>query len=157
MHKIKFQGKDLEKILPHKNPMILIDRVVDYDLENKKLTSEVDINAKNIFFDQELNAVPIWVGIEFMAQTIGCLSGIYAKEYKRTKIDLGFVIGARNYECFAPNFKNGQCLKIEIEQLFFDSELGAFECVIKDGDKILAQAQLNVFQPESAKDFLKTI
>ncbi len=152
-----YQGKELEKILPHKNPMILIDRVINYDLQAKKLNAEVDIKPQKLFFDNVDNCVPVWVGIEYMAQSVGALSGIYCKQYKGSKIDLGFVIGVRNYECFTPGFKNGQCLTIKIEQLFFDSELGAFDCVITDGAQILIKAQLNVFQPASPKDFLKKI
>ena len=29
---------DLSKVLPHKNPMILLDDIIEVDLENKKLT-----------------------------------------------------------------------------------------------------------------------
>ena len=148
-----YKEKELENILPHKYPMILINRVVNYDIENKQLISEVDISNDSMFFDSKLNQVPIWVGIEYMAQTIAALSGIYSLEFKKTTVELGFVIGARNYECFVSGFSNGSCLTIKVEQLFFDSELGAFDCAIFSGEKKLATAVLNVFQPISVKDF----
>lgn len=145
--------KEMEEILPHKLPMVLIDRVVSYDLEQLELIAEVDINPEVMFFDNELNQVPTYVGMEYMAQTIGALSGVYAK-LKNNPIKLGFVIGASNYECFVPGFKNGECLTIKIAQLFFNSELGAFDCaIIRDG-KTLAAAQLNVYQPAALDNFL---
>lgn len=147
--------KDLEKILPHKNPMILIDRVVDCNLQARKLTAEVDINAEKLFFDIASNSIPVWLGIEYMAQSIGCLSGIYSQEFKKGSIELGFVIGSRNYECFVSKFENNSCLTIKVEELFFDSELGAFDCAIEIQGKLAAKAQLNVFQPSSLKDFLQ--
>lgn len=149
-----YKEKELEKILPHKFPMILINRVIVCNVQNKTLISETDITKNSLFFDEKLNAVPIWVGVEYMAQTVGALAGIHAVATEGA-VKMGFVIGARNYECFAPNFELGKCLTTKVEQLFFDSQLGAFNCEIFDGDKKLAQAQLNVFQPSSIKDFFE--
>ena len=150
-----YNGKELEKILPHKFPMILIDRVVSFDMESKTLISEIEIRRDSMFFDRELNQVPAWVGIEFMAQTIGALSGIFAREFAKAEVKLGFVIGARNYECFASGFDLGSCLTVKVEQSFFDSELGSFNCVILNSETKMAQAQMNVFQPASVKDFFE--
>jgi predicted hotdog family 3-hydroxylacyl-ACP dehydratase len=149
-----YKEKELEKILPHKFPMILINRVIDFDMENKILTSETDITPETMFFDQAANQVPAWVGIEYMAQTIAALSGIFSLEFEKTEVKMGFVIGTRNYESFVSGFKAGQCLSVKVEQLFFDSELGSFNCAIFDGTRKLAQAQLNVFQPSSTTNFL---
>ena len=41
---------DLEKILPHNRPMILIDDVLEINLDEKFLISEVFINKDKIFF-----------------------------------------------------------------------------------------------------------
>lgn len=133
--------------------MIVIDRVIGYDLEKKTLTSEVEITPNSIFFDALKKQVPVYVGIEYMAQTIAAFSGIYLAKKENSAAKMGFVIGARNYECFVPAFNLGQLLRVEVEQLFFDSELGSFDCIIFDGERKLAQAQINVFQPASPKDF----
>ena len=62
----------LEKILPHKKPMILIDDVVGYNIGEGWLKSIVTINKDCTFYDEKLGGVPSVVGIEYMAQTIGC-------------------------------------------------------------------------------------
>jgi len=150
-----YQKKDLEKILPHKFPMILIDRIIGYDLESKSLTAEVEIKSDTLFFNPKTNQMPIEVGMEYMAQTVGALSGIYSSQFKKSEVKLGFVIGARNFECFASGFDLGKILTIKVSELFFDSELGAFNCEIFDNNKKLAQAQLNVFQPNSVENFFQ--
>ena len=64
--------KYLATILPHKEPMILIDDIVDYSLEEKWLKSCVTITKDSLFFDKDLNGIDSIIGIEYMAQTIGC-------------------------------------------------------------------------------------
>lgn len=145
-----YQNKqELEKILPHKLPMVLVDRVVAFDLEEKSLSAQVDIIPDIMFFEQDSKTVPVFVGIEYMAQTIGAYSGICLKQAGEIEPKLGFIIGSRNYECFVDNFLQGQILQIKVQELFFDSEFGSFECVITEKGKLLAKAQLNVFQPKN--------
>lgn len=149
-----YKKKDLEDILPHKGEIILIDNIVAVDLEKRTLTSNILINKNSIFFDKETNEVPIWIGIEYMAQSIGAFSGIYAQGQSEAA-KIGFVIGARNYECFATGFADKECFEIEVKELFFDSNLGSFECIISNKKKIIAKAILNVFQPDSVDGFIK--
>ena len=41
---------DLEKILPHKAPMILLDDILDIDIENNSLTSTFKVYPEKVFF-----------------------------------------------------------------------------------------------------------
>ena len=63
---------DMTKVLPHKPPMILIDDVLEYNIEERSVSAIVNINEDKLFFDKSINGVHSTVGIEFMAQTIGC-------------------------------------------------------------------------------------
>lgn len=40
---------DLEKILPHKAPMILLDDILDIDIENNSLTSTFSVYPEKVF------------------------------------------------------------------------------------------------------------
>ncbi len=153
-----YAGKQLEQILPHKYPMVLIDRIVEYDCEKGYLKAAVLINDNSLFFEPKLNGVPMWVGIEYMAQAIAALAGIHQKESgnKKTEPKIGFIIGSRNYQCKLPVFELGNTLEIRIKELFVDLELAAFECIIERNNNELATAQINVFQPASVSEFLKT-
>ena len=86
--------KYLAEILPHKEPMILIDDVIDYSLEKKYLKSCVTIDEDNFFYNKALKGVDSVVGIEYMAQTIGCYA-YYRNNCKVPKA--GYLLGTRLY------------------------------------------------------------
>lgn len=64
---------DLATLLPHRDPMILLSTAVDYG--DDFATAVVHISEASPFFDAELGGVPSWVGMEYMAQTIGIWAG----------------------------------------------------------------------------------
>lgn len=143
---------DLEKILPHNHPMILIDDIKEINIEEKYLIAQVKINEDKIFFDKTLNGVPYLTGIEFMAQTIGCYAFFRAK-LEQPK--LGFLLGTRSYKNNIEKFENGKTYDIRVNEVYGDSELVSFECLIYNGDNLCASAMLNAYQPENAEEYLK--
>lgn len=149
---------DIEKILPHKKPMILIDRILEYDIEKLLLNSKVDISENSMFFDKTLNGVPSWIGLEYMAQSIAALSGIMEYEKSAGEPVMGFVLGTRKYENFIDFYRLNQTYKVEAEELFNNMELCCFSCIIKDGhNNICASAELNLFRPQNPQEFLENL
>ena len=61
---------DLRRFVPHREPMILIDRITL--LKDDYLESEVTIREDSMFLRD--GAVPAWVGVEYMAQTCAAAS-----------------------------------------------------------------------------------
>ena len=53
----------LAKILPHDAPMILIDKLVDVNIEEKNIIAEVTIKNSMVFYDEELQGVSSLCGI----------------------------------------------------------------------------------------------
>ncbi len=143
---------DLEKILPHNHPMILIDDIVEMDIDNKYLISEVIIHEDKLFFDKSINGVPYLTGIEFMAQTIGCYAFFRAQ---RSEPKLGFLLGTRSYKNSLEKFENGRKYTIKVSEIFGDNELVSFECLIYNGEEVCASAIINAYQPENAEEYLK--
>ena len=74
--------KYLEKILPHKKPMILIDNIIDYNFSENWLRSFTKIEEDSLFYDKSNEGVSSLIGIEYMAQTIGCYAFLKAKQKK---------------------------------------------------------------------------
>ena len=135
----------LAKILPHKKPMILIDDIVSYSVEEKWLKSCVTISSDSLFYDKELNGIDSVIGIEFMAQTIGC----YA--YFRRKLDkpkIGFLLGTRVYNNAVKKFELGKTYYILVKEIFV-SEIYSFECFIyNEENEEVASATINVYQSD---------
>ena len=149
---------DLIDVLPHKPPMILVDKIISYDVEKLKLSAEVSISKDTLFFDTVMGGVPAWVGIEYMAQTIGALSGVFGKKKNEEKPTMGFILGTRKYENKIGCFKEGKSYRIDVEELFYSSGLGCFKGIIKDKkENICASAELNVFRMENSDDFVNQV
>ena len=140
---------DLEAILPHRPPMIFIDKVVEYDLDNFSLTASVMIKDDTMLFDRKLDGVPAWAGLEYIAQTVGALSGIYNRENGNHEPQLGFILGARKYKNHVEYYKNKEIYYIFIEKQFYDSELGNFVGIIRDANgNLCAETEINVYTPK---------
>ena len=72
-------GFSASQCLPHSEPMVLIDKLIDIDMEHQIVKTSVTIHKDKIFFDKDIDGVSPLVGIEFMAQTIGCYAFYKAK------------------------------------------------------------------------------
>ena len=141
---------DLTKILPHKPPMILIDDILEYNLEDKTLTAIVNIHNKKILFDKIHNGINAVSGIEFMAQSIGCYA-YFKNNCNHPKI--GFLLGARLYNCAIEYFENHKSYIIKIHEIFTDNQIVAFDCIIYDNKEEIASATINVYQSDDIREF----
>lgn len=140
----------IDELVPHSGTMSLLDKVVEYGED--WLTAEVTISPETLFLTND--AVPAWVGVEYMAQTIAAFAGILAKTHQQD-VKLGFLLGTRKYISSVSSFPIGTRLLIRVEkELQSDDGLGVFNCSI-DADNISVTARLNVFQPKDAEQFFE--
>lgn len=143
---------DLETLLPHRDPLLLLSEVVDYD--DDIATARVHITAQSPFYDDSLGGVPAWVGMEYMAQTIGIWAG--HQQLSRGKpVQAGFLLGCRCYDSNTAVFPAGCTLQLSARPVYTDdSGLGAFDCEIAS-ENIVATAQIKAFRPEQPRDFVR--
>lgn len=140
-----------EPYLPHAAPMALIDRVLAF--AGDEIVAELQIRPDSMFVED--GAVPAWVGIEYMAQTIGSYAGLQAKAAGEA-VKKGFLLGSRDLRLLTESFPVGQTLTVRAHKLTLDSNgLGSFDCELLDGDTRLAHGRLNVFQPENPDAMLE--
>ena len=135
--------EELSKILPHKEPMILIDDIIGYSLDEKWLKSAVTINENDMFYNKEIQGTDSVVGIEYMAQTIGCYA-FYRNNQQEPKI--GYLLGTRLYNNTLEKFELGKTYYILVKEVFV-AEISSFECFIyNDKNEEVASATINVYQ-----------
>lgn len=146
--------------LPHSAPMVLIDEVLNVDMKNQIVKTSVKIHDNKIFFNKEINGISPLVGIEFMAQTIGCYA--YYKAGK-TIPKIGFLLGTRQYENKLEKFENGKTYIITAREIYGDNELVSFECLIynegedENSGNYIAKATINAFQPKDVEKYIKEL
>lgn len=135
----------LGDVLPHAAPMILLDEIVGYG--EGSLSAAVTIGEGSLFL--EADGVPAYVGLEYMAQACGAYAGTLALNGGKP-VCIGFLLGTRRYAAHAPWFRRGQRLSVAVRVLYSDEQMGAFDCRIEIDGALVAEAQLNVYQPETA-------
>lgn len=143
----------IEQVVPHSAPMILLNRLANYTDESA--CCEVDISPQSPFYNTSLQGVASYIGCEYMAQTIAAYAGALAKD-KGNDVQIGFLIGTRKYKTYAPVFAKGQTLKVTVTKLYQEeSGLSVFECQIHHDETLLAEAKINVFQPQDPMQFIR--
>ena len=149
-----------QNCLPHSAPMVLINEVLNVDMENQIVKTSVKIHDDKIFFNKEINGISPLVGIEFMAQTIGCYA--YYKAGK-TIPKIGFLLGTRQYENKLEKFENGKTYILTAREIYGDNELVSFECLIyneredENPENYVAKATINAFQPKDVEKYIKEL
>ena len=140
---IDTEREQLFSLLPHRPPMLLLNRVIAVD--NKKSEAEVIITADSPFFIAD-KGVPAWIGIEYMGQTAALIAGYQQQKQPKKELQLGFLLGTRRYSAHVDWFFSGKPLYIycEEEAIVGDS-LATFSCRI-EADQVLAQANLTVYR-----------
>lgn len=143
----------IEQLIPHDHPMILVDSPVSAD--ETSLTVTVTIRDDNLFYDKDSNAIPGWVGMEMMAQTIAAYAG-YQALCVNEPVKVGFLLGTRKYQTCQPFFALGNQYQITVEKLYQeDNGLGAFKCTMTQDAEDVASANINVFSPPNVDEFLQ--
>ena len=146
---------DIRSLVPHSGAMVLLDRVIAADDET--LCAEVTIRPDTMFLNE--HGVGTWVGVEYMAQAIAAHAG-YIANLRGDSVKVGFLLGARRYECSRSSFALGNVLHVHVKRMLqSENGLGAFEChidVVNEANEVsAATATITVFQPENVNDFLR--
>lgn len=143
----------ISELVPHRPPMILLDRVIDCDGES--LEAELTLTAHSPFcVDGKVGA---WIGIEYMAQAVAALAGAQARLVGKEP-RIGLLLGTREYQAQVPSFAQGSVLRVKATKEIFDPQgLSVVECSIRDQrtDALLARAALTAVEVEDFQAFLR--
>lgn len=128
--------------------------------EDNVVESFVDITPSSPFFEALAKGVPGCVTLEYMAQTMALLVGIFRRR-QGLPPKLGFVLGSRRLTVRVPYFMSGSRYRIKAVCTYQDEEFGSFDCTIVDAsDAVVAEGTVTAFQPsgemnaETMKDYL---
>ena len=142
--------RDLESLMVHRAPMLLLDQLLEYG--DDYAVSEVVVRPDMLFV--EAAGLPCWVGIELMAQTVSALAGMRGK-FSGQPPQIGFLLGTRRFHAPMSHFPVGSRLRIRIQESFVDAnKLGQYDCCI-DSEVGRVEAKLNVYQPSDAHSLIK--
>lgn len=143
----------VEDLVPHSGAMSLLTDITG--VGPNWLSARIQITPDSMFAEQQ--GVPSWIGLEYMAQAVAAFSGANAvAEGNAPKI--GLLLGSRSYEASSNLFVLGDTLNIRVEEeVRGDNNLSIFTGELQGtlgANPVQAHAQINVFEPEDALEFL---
>lgn len=134
----------LAELLPHAGPAILIDEVVENRPDN--IIVAATVAADSPWFVPG-HGIPVWVGIEMMAQAAAAHGSLEARR-KGGGPRRGMLLGTRHYDGRVAWFAEGSRLLIHAEQAFgrLGGGMAACDCRIECAGILLVTATLIIVE-----------
>jgi len=136
---VNFGVKEIQKIIPHRYPFLLIDKVT-YMESGKKVTAYKNVTMNEYFFQGHFPEEPVMPGvliIEALAQA-GAVA-ILSQENFRGKIAF---FGGINKAKFRKKVVPGDTLRLEVEIVKIKGPAGIGNAVAYVDDKKAAEAEI---------------
>ena len=134
--------EQIKKALPHRYPMLLLDRVVDYT-SGESLTAIKNVTINEPFFQGHFPQRPIMPGvliIEAMAQATAVL-GLLSEEGSRHWNKLYYLVGVDKAR-FRKTVGPGDQLVLDVKFVALRRNIWRFSCTAKVNDITVADADL---------------
>ena len=137
---IVFHAKDIERILPHRYPFLLVDRIVSMNLEENEIVGLKNVTVNEPFFQGHFPGVPIMPGVlilEALAQTGGVL--VHQKGYTKKIAVLLNISGAKFRKPVLP----GDVLLLHAKGLHVSGNGGKIKARAMIEDVLAVEAELS--------------
>jgi len=132
--------QDIQNILPHRYPFLLVDRILEIDEDNKKVVGIKNVTINEPFFQGHFPGFPVMPGvliIEAMAQVAGCAL-LKAASGQHKLVYLTGVDNARFRKPVVP----GDQLHMEISILKIKGTIGKVEAKATVDGQLVAEAEI---------------
>ncbi len=141
---------DVEKLVPHARPMMLLDEVLEANEDH--IVCKVVVRSDGLFDRQ--NEVPGWLGLEYMAQTVAAFSG-WRNWQAGQSTKVGLLLGTRRFTSIGTGFRVGEELIVRAELVIeATSGMSAFDCRVS-GQDVEQVSTLSVYEPPNADELLR--
>lgn len=131
--------KGILKILPHRYPFLLVDKIIEIDIEKGIIIGQKNVTFNESFFQGHFPDAPIMPGVlilEALAQTGGLL--VHLKE-NAEKIAVLLNV---NHAKFRHPVRPGDVLLLKCEGLHFSSKGGRVKAQAFVDEKMAAEAEI---------------
>ena len=144
---------EIEEYLPHRGKMLLLSRIVSYDMEKHIITGEYDITKDCIFYERDGDGIPTWVSFELMAQTVCALTGIAHKLFGR-KILPGMILSVTGFKTKREYLKAGKTVRMRMVEDFCDEESALYNYtgelfIVGEDEEPAVKAKISAIEIES--------
>ncbi len=134
-----YDVKEIMKIIPHRYPFLLVDKILNLDLDQGTIVGQKNITINESFFQGHFPDQPLMPGVlilESLAQVGAVL--VYCKGQKDRLAVLLNIAHAK----FRNPVKPGDILILKCEGIHFSSKGGRVKAVASVGDKVAVEAEI---------------
>ena len=131
--------KDIIKILPHRYPFLLVDKIIEIDMEKGTIVGQKNVTINEAFFQGHFPDAPIMPGVlilESLAQAGGVL--VHLKGHLEK---IAVLLNVNNAK-FRHPVRPGDVLMLKCEGLHFSSKGGRVKAQAFVNDKIAVEAEI---------------
>ena len=140
MSDIVMDCRQIQKILPHRYPFLMVDRIIKLDLENGEIVGQKNATINEEFFQGHFPNVPIMPGVlilEALAQTGGIL--VHQKGYD-SKIALLLNVNSAK---FRRPILPGDVVFLHAKLMHVSNKGGRIEAKAVVGEKVAVEAEMS--------------
>ena len=141
-HEKSMDIKEILKNLPHRSPFLLIDKVIDYTL-NERITAVKNVTMNEPFFQGHFPDNPIMPGVlilESMAQA-GAVLGFISSDESTPENSLFYFAGINNAR-FKKPVVPGDILVMEVTRIKQKRSIVFFEATAKVDGQLVCSAEI---------------
>lgn len=131
--------KEILRILPHRYPFLLVDRILDIDIDKGTIIGQKNLTINESFFQGHFPDAPIMPGVlilEALAQTGGVLV-----HFKANTTKIAILLSVNNAK-FRNPVKPGDALILKCEGIHFSSKGGRVRAHAYVNDKMAADCEI---------------
>lgn len=135
--------KQIQKILPHRYPFLLVDRILELDLEKGYVLGQKNVTGNESFFQGHFPDAPVMPGVlilEALAQTGGVMVHLKGGQHHEDKIAVLLSISQAK---FRHPVRPGDVLLLKGEGIHFSSKGGKVAVTAMVGDAIAAEGEIS--------------
>ena len=136
---------DIEKLIPHRNSMKLIEEIIELD-DNHCITAATVSPRWPLYEDGYVHSIIL---IELVAQTAGVSFGWHEMHKKEPSGKLGWLVGIKKARFFQDRIPVNSKIVISIQEQKRDDAYAEISGTARVDSEIIGEMDLQVFRPES--------
>ncbi len=139
--------REIEQLIPHRWPMLLVDRIVEYDPDAKRIVGIKGVAATEWFFQGHFPGLPIMPGV-FQVEALAQTMAVYVAKQPGFGDRIGLFAGIDDCR-FKRIVVPGDVLRLEVTMEKLGARFGRGRCVASVDGEVACEATLSFLIPSA--------